>query len=120
MIIRSFSAAQPCENLTFAAFNATSATPSSNRPLHRTTNENRARYDRSDLRYPSDVTDAEWELISPVDPACKARRRQAQGEHARGRERPHVCSLDRLSVARDPEGFAAQEHGLRLFRSLDL
>jgi hypothetical protein len=24
------------------------------------TNENRARYDRSKLRYPSDVTDEEW------------------------------------------------------------
>lgn len=56
----------------------------------------------------------------PVDPAGKARRRQAQGEYARGRERPDVCSLDRLPVARDPEGFTAQEHGLRLFRSLDL
>jgi hypothetical protein len=28
------------------------------------TNENRGRYDRSKLRYPSDVTDDEWELIA--------------------------------------------------------
>ena len=84
------------------------------------TNENRARYDRSKLRYPSDVTDAEWALVEPLIPPAKTRRRQAQGRHARGRERPDVCSLDRLPVARDPEGFAAQEHGLRLFRSLDL
>ena len=27
------------------------------------TNENRARYDRSALRYPSDVTDKEWAQI---------------------------------------------------------
>jgi hypothetical protein len=27
-------------------------------------NENRARYDRSRLRYPSDLTDAEWALSS--------------------------------------------------------
>ena len=29
------------------------------------TSRNRARYDRSKLRYPSDVTDEEWELIGP-------------------------------------------------------
>jgi hypothetical protein len=29
------------------------------------TDENRARYDRSKLRYPSDLTDAEWELVRP-------------------------------------------------------
>jgi transposase len=32
------------------------------------TNENRARYDRRALRYPSDVTDAEWKLVSPLIP----------------------------------------------------
>ncbi len=35
------------------------------------TNENRARYERSGLRYPSDVTDAEWALIGPVIPPAK-------------------------------------------------
>ena len=35
------------------------------------TNENRARYDRSGLRYPSYVTDAEWALIGPLIPAAK-------------------------------------------------
>ena len=30
------------------------------------TNENRARYDRDHLRYPSDVTDAEWALVAPL------------------------------------------------------
>ena len=30
------------------------------------TNENRKRYDRSKLRYPSDVTDEEWALIGPL------------------------------------------------------
>ena len=29
------------------------------------TSRNRARYDRSKLRYPSDVTDEEWELMVP-------------------------------------------------------
>ncbi len=35
------------------------------------TNENRVRYDRSKLRYPSDVTDAEWALVEPLIPPAK-------------------------------------------------
>ena len=35
------------------------------------TNENRSRYDRSKLRYPSDLTDEEWALIAPVIPPAK-------------------------------------------------
>ena len=35
------------------------------------TNENRGRYDRSKLRYPSDLTDAEWALVGPMIPPAK-------------------------------------------------
>jgi transposase len=35
------------------------------------TNENRARYDRSHLRYPSDLTDDEWILVEPLIPPGK-------------------------------------------------
>jgi hypothetical protein len=35
------------------------------------TSENRARYDRDKLRYPSDLTDAEWEHIEPLIPPAK-------------------------------------------------
>jgi len=35
------------------------------------TQENRARYDRGKLRYPSDLTDEEWALISPLIPPAK-------------------------------------------------
>ena len=35
------------------------------------TDENRARYDRSKLRYPSDLTDEEWSLIAPLIPPAK-------------------------------------------------
>ena len=35
------------------------------------TRENRGRYDRSGLRYPSDLTDAEWRLIAPLIPPAK-------------------------------------------------
>jgi len=33
--------------------------------------ENRGRYDRSKLRYPSDLTDAEWLLVKPLIPGAK-------------------------------------------------
>ena len=36
------------------------------------TNENRARYDRSKLRYPSDLTDGEWQLVEPLIPPGKS------------------------------------------------
>ena len=36
------------------------------------TNENRGRYDRSKLRYPSDLTDEEWALIAPLIPPPKS------------------------------------------------
>jgi len=35
------------------------------------TNKNRARYDRSKLRYPSDLTDDEWGLVEPLIPPGK-------------------------------------------------
>lgn len=35
------------------------------------TPENRGRYDRSRLRYPSDLRDDEWALIKPVIPQAK-------------------------------------------------
>jgi transposase len=35
------------------------------------TNENRCRYDRSKLRYPSDLTDDEWALIAPEIPPAR-------------------------------------------------
>lgn len=35
------------------------------------TTENRSRYDRSRLRYPSDLTDDEWAFIAPLIPPAK-------------------------------------------------
>jgi transposase len=35
------------------------------------TKENRGRYDRSRLRYPSDLTDEEWALVKPLIPPAK-------------------------------------------------
>jgi len=55
-----------------------------------------------------------------ADPAGQDWRWQAHGDHAGGGERPDVYSLDRLSVARDPERPAAEKLGLRLLRSVDI
>jgi transposase len=35
------------------------------------TKESRSRYDRSGLRYPSDLTDGEWAILSPLIPPAK-------------------------------------------------
>ena len=35
------------------------------------TSKNRRRYDRSRLRYPSDLTDDEWKLVEPLIPPGK-------------------------------------------------
>ena len=35
------------------------------------TTENRARYTRDRLRYPSDLTDEEWTVIEPLIPPAK-------------------------------------------------
>jgi hypothetical protein len=42
------------------------------------TTENRAKYNRDHLRYPSDVTDAEWAQIAPLIPPARrgGRRRE--------------------------------------------
>ena len=83
------------------------------------TSKNRARYDRSKLRYPSDLTDDEWGLVEPLIPPGKTgggKRTVIMREVVNGL----VHSLDRLSVARDPERPAAEKLGLRLLRSVDV
>jgi transposase len=72
------------------------------------TNENRARYDRSHLRYPSDLTDDEWKLVEPLIPPGRRggdKRTVIMREVVNGQ--PHVYSLNRLSVASHPERSAA-------------
>jgi hypothetical protein len=45
------------------------------------TSENRKRYDRSQLRYPSDLTDEEWALVKPViSPAKRGGRKREADE----------------------------------------
>lgn len=74
------------------------------------TNENRARYNRDHLRYPSDLTNAEWALVEPFIPPAKpggGKRRQDMRGHARGHERGHVYPEHRLPVALPSKGLSA-------------
>ena len=69
------------------------------------------RYNRDKLRYPSDLTDAEWAHIEPLIPpgiACSAAsRRVAMREVING----VMCILStELPVARAAQGYAAQMH----------
>ena len=84
------------------------------------TKENRGRYDRSRLRYPSDLTDEEWALVEPLIPPAKRggnKRTVNMREVVNGAD---VCFEHRLPVAGDPEGLAAALDGVRLFRSVEL
>jgi hypothetical protein len=54
------------------------------------------------------------------DPAGAAWRAQALGECARGLERDFLRAVDRLSVAGAAQGPAAEEHGARLSRTVEL
>ena len=74
------------------------------------TADNRPRYNRDKLRYPSDLTDAEWAHIEPLIPPGKpggGKRRVAIREVINGGD---VHSEHRLPVARAAQGFAAQKH----------
>ena len=75
------------------------------------TTQNRKRYDRSQLRYPSDLTDEEWAYVAPCDPAGQARRQQTNSRYPGGDERGHVCLEHGLPMARAAQGPAAEEHG---------
>jgi Putative transposase of IS4/5 family (DUF4096) len=79
------------------------------------TKENRGRYDRSRLRYPSDLTDEEWALVEPLIASAK------RGGNKRTVDVREVVNglmyvaEQRLPMASDSEGSAAAQHGARLF-----
>src|SRR5208282_2410533 len=82
------------------------------------TSENRCRYDRRHLRYESDLTEAEWSEVGPLIPPAK-RGGNRRTVDIRQDERGDVHPQHRMSVARDSEGLAAQEHGPRVPRPMD-
>ena len=76
------------------------------------TKENRRRYDRSGLRYDSDLTDEEWAEIAPLIPPAKP------GGNKRSVNLREVMNglmyilQYRLSVARDPERPGTAQHDI--------
>ena len=73
------------------------------------TTENRPRYNRDKLRYPSDLTDEEWAEYSAADPARQARWPQAGSRRARGTERCDVCPEHGMRVALHSRGICRRE-----------
>ena len=82
--------------------------------------ENRCRYDRSHLRYESDLTDEEWAEIEPEIPPAKRGGNKRTVNNSRSRERRDVYPEHRLPMARYAQGSAAEKHGARLLRPLAL
>ena len=73
------------------------------------TAKNRRRYDRSALRYPSDLTDDEWAHVESLIPPARRGGQQAPRRRARGDERDHVCVEHGMPVAGDSERSATTQ-----------
>ena len=84
------------------------------------TTENRARYDRNKLRYPSDLTDEEWALIEPlIPPAKRGGNKRAVNVREVVNGLMYVLSTG-CQWRAIPKDLAAAEHGIRLLRPLEL
>ena len=79
------------------------------------THENRAKYNRDHLRYPSDLTDDEWTLVEPFIPPAKPGGGKRRTD-MRGHERGDVYSQYGLPMALPSEGFSAAQHSPQLLR----
>ena len=62
------------------------------------TQQHRETYGRVGGRYPSDLTDDEWELLAPLIPAAKPGGRPRQTD-LRGAERHSLSAAHRLPLA---------------------
>jgi len=83
------------------------------------TSENRPKYNRDKLRYPSDLTNDEWSHVEPL--ILRPNAADASAPLSRGnRERPHVCAELGMPVALCSQRPAAEEHAVWLFRPLEL
>ena len=84
------------------------------------TSENRPKYNRDKLRYPSDLTDAEWSHIEPIIPPAKRGGRKRSVEPREIVNGLHVCAEHGMPVALRSQRSTAQEHAVWLFRPLEL
>src|SRR6185312_4754326 len=80
--------------------------------------EHRRVADRRGSRFPSDLTDAEWALVEPM--ILRAKRGGRKRSVDVRAERDLLCAVDGLPVERRANRPAAEEHDLRLSRSVGL
>ena len=84
------------------------------------TRENRRRYDRSELRYETDLTDDEWAEIAPLIPPAKP------GGNKRSVNLREVVNGMMYILGTGcqwraiPKDLRSAQHGVRLLRSLEL
>jgi transposase len=84
------------------------------------TKANRGKYNRDGLRYPSDLTNAEWGLVEPLIPPAKhgGRRREVDvREVLNGLLYVLSTGCQWRAVPKAP---AAQEYAVQLFRPVEL
>ena len=84
------------------------------------TPEHRRAADRHGQRYASDLTDAEWALVEPMIPPARHGGRKRSIDVPRGAERDLLRAVDRMSVEGTAQRLAAEEHGVRLSRLVEL
>jgi hypothetical protein len=84
------------------------------------TSENRPKYNRDKLRYPSDLTNDDVSHVEPLIPPAKRGGRKRSVEPREIGERPHVCAEHGMPVALCSQRPAAEEHAVWLFRPLEL
>ena len=83
------------------------------------TPENRKRYDRSQLRYPSDLTDEEWALVKPVIPPAKRGGRKREADERDVLNAICTCSRPVASGGRCRR-ISVQKHGVVLSGFMEL
>ena len=84
------------------------------------TPEHRRAANRNGLRYPSDLTDAEWAIVEPMIPPARHGGRKRSVNVREVLNGIFLCIVDRLPMEGTAQGSAAQEHGARLSRTLEL
>jgi hypothetical protein len=72
------------------------------------------------LRYPSDLTDAEWAMLAPMIPPAKRGGRPRDVNVREVIQRHLLRALYRLPVEGPAEGSAAEEHGALLLHAVGL
>ena len=82
------------------------------------TNENRAKYKRDHLRYPSDLTDEEWAHVEPLIPPARRGGRKRETNMREALNAVMYVLSTRMPVALPSQGFSAAQHRLSILLRL--